>query len=330
MSDLVSIMVPAYNIESWIGRCLESLRDQTYKNIEVIVVDDGSRDRTGELCDAFAQADGRFRVVHQENQGAAEARNRGLERAEGRYICFVDGDDHVSSAYVEQLYCALQKDQAQLSVCGYWEEEETGALKRQLSTEEKQMSARETLGAIFFCDEIGRSLWNKMFDKMVIQKHQLRFSSKYLVGEDMVFLIRYLQAIESVHVSDSAAYYYLWRTGSAMQKRYWDEAYDRNRRSWLEALETAGELLQKEGAVCRKNFEVYKTLVYYRILCESAALKGESKSKRELEKNLKHSVRKRAAYAISSGRLPAETSLGLFLACISPRIQKMAANVRRA
>ena len=80
MSDLVSIIVPAYNIESWIGRCLESLRYQTYKNIEVIVVDDGSRDRTGELCDAFAQADGRFRVVHQENQGAAEARNRGLER----------------------------------------------------------------------------------------------------------------------------------------------------------------------------------------------------------------------------------------------------------
>ena len=96
------------------------------------------------------------------------------------------------------------------------------------------------------------------------------------------------------------------------------------------AEQVSEELLQKEEAACLKNFEVYKTLVYYRILCESAALKGESKSKRELEKNLKHSVRKRAAYAISSGRLPAETSLGLFLACISPRIQKMAANVRRA
>ena len=329
MNDLVSIIVPVYNIEPWIGRCLESLGNQTYKNIEVIVIDDGSRDRTGKLCDAFAQADGRFQVVHQENQGAAEARNRGLERAEGRYICFVDGDDHVSSVYVEQLYCALQKGQAQLSVCGYCEEDENGVPKRRLSAEERRLGAKETLSAIFFHDEIGRSLWNKMFDKEIIQKNQLRFR-RYLVGEDMLFLIRYLQAIENVYISGSAAYYYLWRSGSAMQKRCWNQGYDRNRRSWIDALKEAEELLQKEEAACLKNFEVYKTLVYYRILCESAALKGESKSKRELEKNLKHSVRKRAAYAISSGRLPAETSLGLFLACISPRIQKMAANVRRA
>lgn len=106
MNELVSVVVPVYNVEGYVERCLKSIIGQTYKNLEIIVVDDGSTDSSGQICDRIAETDERMTVIHQENRGLSAARNRGLESAKGEYVCLIDSDDYISDVFVEvQLMC---------------------------------------------------------------------------------------------------------------------------------------------------------------------------------------------------------------------------------
>ncbi len=115
---LISIIVPVYNVERYLERCIESLINQTYKNIEIILVDDGSPDNCGAICDKYARCDNRVKVLHQRNQGLSCARNSGLKIAAGEYICFIDSDDYVSEKYCEVLHNLLESTNYDYSVCG--------------------------------------------------------------------------------------------------------------------------------------------------------------------------------------------------------------------
>ena len=116
---LVSVIIPAYNIEDYIGRCLDSIISQTYKNLEIIVVDDGSRDYTGEILDNYAKKDRRIKVIHKENGGVSSARNKGIEAAEGDYIGFIDGDDLIEPGMYKTLVDLLEEENADIAHCGY-------------------------------------------------------------------------------------------------------------------------------------------------------------------------------------------------------------------
>lgn len=116
---LITIIVPVYQVKEYIGECVESLLAQNYTNLEILLVNDGSTDGSGELCDEYARRDNRIRVLHQENQGAAGARNTGLDHAEGEYVAFVDSDDEVSSNYIEELYKLIGKYRADIAACAF-------------------------------------------------------------------------------------------------------------------------------------------------------------------------------------------------------------------
>ncbi len=116
---VVSIIVPVYNVKSYVGECVESLCRQTYTNLEILLVDDGSTDGSGEVCDEYAGRDERIRVIHQANRGLSGARNMGLDDARGEYIAFVDSDDLVSPNYIETLYELLMKYEADIAACAY-------------------------------------------------------------------------------------------------------------------------------------------------------------------------------------------------------------------
>lgn len=115
--DLISIIVPVYNVENYIRECIDSILAQTISSFELILVDDGSKDESGKICDEYADTDDRIRVIHKENGGLSSARNRGLDEAKGDYICFVDSDDAVSADYLEKLYAAIKKGNADIVVC---------------------------------------------------------------------------------------------------------------------------------------------------------------------------------------------------------------------
>ncbi len=117
MNDLVSVIIPIYKVEPYIRECLDSVINQTYRNLEIILVDDGSPDGCPKICDEYAENDSRIKVVHKENGGLSDARNKGLDVASGEYITFVDSDDVVHKAYVEFLYDNLKKTNSDVSVC---------------------------------------------------------------------------------------------------------------------------------------------------------------------------------------------------------------------
>jgi len=121
MVDLISVIIPVYNVEPYLKKCLDSVVTQTYKEIEIILVDDGSTDGSGPICDEYAAQDKRIRVIHKRNGGLSDARNVGLDRCSGRYVTFIDSDDYVASDYVERLYRILVEYNADIAVCDYFE-----------------------------------------------------------------------------------------------------------------------------------------------------------------------------------------------------------------
>ena len=110
MEDLISVVVPIYNVENYIKKCVDSILSQTYKNLEIILVDDGSPDRCGEICDKWTKKDNRIKVIHKENGGLSDARNSGIEIAKGDYLSFIDSDDYVNKDFIKILYNLLIED----------------------------------------------------------------------------------------------------------------------------------------------------------------------------------------------------------------------------
>lgn len=117
--ELISIIVPVYQVEGYLRECIDSLINQTYENIEILLIDDGSTDKSGQICDDYAQKDNRIRVIHQEYKGVSVTRNTGLKNASGEYISFVDSDDVVSAEYIEVLYNLIKEYNADISICHY-------------------------------------------------------------------------------------------------------------------------------------------------------------------------------------------------------------------
>jgi glycosyltransferase involved in cell wall biosynthesis len=128
MKPIISIIVPIYNVEKYLDRCITSLRNQTLKNIEIILVDDGSPDNCPNLCDKYAQQDYRIKVIHQKNKGLGLARNAGIDIAQGKYIAFVDSDDYVSTKMYEQLYNESLKQDFDIIYCGVNSQKSNGKI----------------------------------------------------------------------------------------------------------------------------------------------------------------------------------------------------------
>lgn len=119
MNELISVIVPVYNVEKYSERCIESIINQTYKNLEIILVDDGSPDTCPMICDEYAKKDDRIVVIHKENGGLSDARNAGIEIAKGEYFAFIDSDDYISEEFLSKLYMSLKSNSAFMSICNF-------------------------------------------------------------------------------------------------------------------------------------------------------------------------------------------------------------------
>lgn len=167
--ELVSIIVPVYKVEEMLDRCMESILHQSYKNIEVILVDDGSPDRCPILCDEYSKKDKRVKVIHKENGGLSSARNEGLKKATGEYLCFIDSDDYVEKNYVEKLYNEISKNNLDFVVCNY----------KRIYGEVIQNCEVNNFKIDNF---INPSVWNKMYRKSLFKN--IKFPDK-LYYEDL-------------------------------------------------------------------------------------------------------------------------------------------------
>lgn len=202
---LVSIIVPVYNAEPYLEQCLNSISAQTYRNLEIILVDDGSADRSGEICDGYAERDGRFRVIRKENGGPADARSAGLCAAEGSYIGFVDSDDYIAPEMFEMLAAACVNNRARMSCCGFCLTDGSRILETWPCGKDRTADPETVLGDMLTGKCNTPVLWNKLFSADLFDGISF---PKGEVHEDFAVLHLLTGKAGRIAYTDHIGYYY--------------------------------------------------------------------------------------------------------------------------
>lgn len=259
MGALVSVVVPVYNVSKYVEKCILSITGQSYRDLQIVVVDDGSTDDSGQIVERLSGEDTRIQVIHRENGGLSQARNTGIEAAKGEYLCFVDSDDCLESDYVEKLLKQALKTGADLVICGYLHEDEQGKVQEEVSFEQAQtqavisgVEAMKKLDNIFRPEYLLMVVaWNKLYRKELFA--DLRFP--VMIHEDEGMIHRILNKSDKVAMVEEKLYHYLIRedaiTGS---KNYYDKKH-------LQILDAFEERIQ----IC--SDEKYKDFYENIILC---------------------------------------------------------------
>ena len=207
MISLVSVIVPIYNVEKYLDKCVESIVNQTYKNLEIILVDDGSPDSCPQICDKWAEKDNRIKVIHKENGGVSSARNAGLDIAKGDFICFIDSDDTALPNMIEMLIKSFEKYNCDLSVCNIQMVDENGNVV-EFSDYESGVFY-DKLVASYLQMNFARGPWNKLYLKNIIKENNILFDENLTFGEDDIFNYNYIKKCSCVCVIENALYSYL-------------------------------------------------------------------------------------------------------------------------
>ena len=239
---VISVIIPVYNIENYLPKCIQSILAQTYPYLEILLVDDGSVDTSGAICDQYAKKDKRIRVLHNENGGLSSARNAGIDAAAGNYILFVDGDDFISSRMIEMLLTSIQKNNADMAVCGIRKVNEDGIS----IPEEKWKLKEECLSANQYWQRMYNAAaepyvvaWNKLYKKELFE--QVRYP-KGKIHEDEFVIHEIVSQCCRISMTEKELYNYVQRRDSNM-----GQGYNRRRLQALEAFAGRTDYFLKKG-----------------------------------------------------------------------------------
>lgn len=240
---MVSVIIPVYNAERTIIRCLDSLQSQIYKDWEAILIDDGSYDNSGRICEEYQQRDSRFKVVHKQNGGVSSARNVGLEHVRGEFVAFCDSDDYANSNWLIGLVSHMEDCDVVVGGVNYVKEDSTEKFLIDLQeTRPAQaadlMSMRESFGY----------LWNKLFKASIIQEHNIRFNENFRFLEDEEFICHYWCFVKNVKFTKSIGYNYVvpnfWKKYSSID----------NYRLYLDLLDYASQFIHNGDSCTMRKY----------------------------------------------------------------------------
>lgn len=261
MDSLISVIVPVFKVERFLSNCVESIRNQTYKNIEIILVDDGSPDRCPGICDAYAERDIRIKVIHKKNGGLSDARNAGIDVAKGEYFCFVDSDDYIQPTMLEHLMTAVEYTGARLAIANLKAVDENGGrifFVEQSPIQRGFYTAQELLPKLY--QGLGWYyivVWNKLYHCSLFE--QIRFPVGK-IHEDEYVVAQIMWKAQDIACIDSEEYIYTYqRKGGIMTSRQIQSQCD-----WLEALYQRFEFCKKETSLAA--FTAETRAVYFREL----------------------------------------------------------------
>lgn len=212
----ISVIVPVYKVEKYLSRCIDSILAQTFTDFELILIDDGSPDNCGAICDEYARKDARVSVIHQENLGVSVARNSGLQVAKGKYIAFVDSDDYIAKDYLEILITSIISTNADISICSFTEVAEEASDCVSVSDKAcllAEFQANDKMIELCNSDRITNYLWNKLYKKDLF--NEIRFPVNVAFWEDAAIMYRLFDLCEKVVFIDKTLYFYVCRKGSA-------------------------------------------------------------------------------------------------------------------
>ena len=283
--ELISIMGPVYNVEEYLKECIDSIINQTYKRIEIILVDDGSTDKSGKICDDYAKIDKRIKVVHKENGGLSDARNVGISVSSGKYIAFVDSDDWVEKTMYKKMYSLCKKYDADICVCGYFREYKDETISKCSSkgvVYKKEDALRELIKGVTIQDHA----WTKLYKKSLWEHIEYPVGKVY---EDIRTTYRVFQEAGIVCLLSERMYHYRQRKGSIAR-----DGFTNKKIEWLEAIKEMDHDI-------KENSVEYNDILYKRVKEVECSLLREYflystskqyKEKYSLAKNLYMDIRK--------------------------------------
>ena len=215
---LISVVVPVYNVEQYLEKCINSILHQTYEHLEIILVDDGSPDNCGAICDSYSSLDQRIKVIHKRNGGLSDARNTGLDTASGELIAFIDSDDTIMPDMVENLYHRIETDRSDMAFCGYKQVSQNGAILSEVFLPDNVLTGFEALKVSYENQGVLFTIaWNKLYKKHLF--HGIRFPvGKY--HEDEFTTYKIIDRCVKISIVREALYVYFQRDNSIMQEAY--------------------------------------------------------------------------------------------------------------
>lgn len=267
--ELISVIVPIYKVEAYLDKCVQSIVGQTYQDLEIILVDDGSPDNCGAMCDAWASKDSRIKVVHKENGGLSDARNAGLAIATGELISFIDSDDHIEPEFLRTLYDTLIGQDAQIAECAIHLVDEEGKILRSRGPSKCETIGKiEALRRLVLEDGVYQTVWNKLYRREVIEGILFE-KGKY--NEDDFWTYQIFDRIERLALVDEPMLNYLQRGGSIM-----GEGYSLKRLDGLEARFQRWQYLQKYEELACLTRQQYVFECMWNLQCALRYLSGET------------------------------------------------------
>lgn len=218
-NDLVSVIVPVFNVDKYIEKTIETLLNQTYLNIEILLIDDGSTDNSGKICDIYAEKCNKIKVFHQNNNGVSSARNLGINNARGVYIIFVDGDDYVNPKYINTLYNDIIENNVDMAVQMYFNYYNEKKIVRNIENDiNKNMTGIEFVDFQILGGK-DTTVYAKIYRKQILDRYNIRFNESITNLEDMLFLYYYSIYCDKINYSSISNYYRIVRdTGVAFSR----------------------------------------------------------------------------------------------------------------
>lgn len=218
LNDKVSIIIPVYNAGNYLEECLKSILKQTYKNIEIILIDDGSTDSSGKICDVYSKKDCRIKVIHSINRGVSSSRNTGIKLAQGKYIVFIDSDDYINEDMIEDMIEGMKK--SDLAICGYNRIESQNKIKKvgiSINKHIINMEELENYMGFLLNKLLFNSPANKMYKKELINQY---FDEQLSMGEDLLFNLEYIKNISSIRIIREELYNYRIHDSNSLSSCY--------------------------------------------------------------------------------------------------------------
>ncbi len=291
MKDFISVIIPIYNVEQYLPQCINSVLNQTYTKLEIILVDDGSPDNCGKISDEYAQKDSRIKVVHKKNAGLGEARNTGLEVATGEYIYFIDSDDWIEPNMLYTLLEEMENENADFVMCGFKKCAEGLDPVMDRHTESKQtFSKKQVMEQLLFpmiaqkSDvredyTINMCVWTNLYKRSIIETHHIRFlSEREYLSEDICFNLEYLKYTKHAVLLPDTFYCYRYNPTS-LTSRYKGAEYDMLVRLYAEVCKIVDQIqIEDEPEFRKQRFFLTKTReVLFRLANSNFSLKKRIK-----------------------------------------------------
>ena len=213
---MISVIVPVYNVEKYLERCIDSILKQTYSDLEILLIDDGSSDKSGKICDEYAKKDNRIKVIHKKNGGISDVRNVGIENAKGDYIGFVDSDDYIADDMFETLYKLSNENNADISIVSFYEMYNGKLIGVRDDKTLTKMDKQEALKELLIDTNIQSYMWNKLFKKELFDNLRFPLGKNF---EDIATVLLIFERANKVVLLQEPKYYYLRRDDSIVGHR---------------------------------------------------------------------------------------------------------------